>query len=325
MNRRSLIAQAGLLALAAPGTRAAPSFPTKPIRIVVPFEPGGPSDVMVRAIGPILTRETGQSLIVENRSGAGGNIAAAYVARADKDGYTLLAGGSPTVISPYFVQGLTFDPQRDFTAIAALSASPYYIVVKADLPVHSVQDLVEMARQRPGTVTYASSGVGNRPHLAGAQFGALTGTQMIHVPYRGTAPATNDLLAGRVTFMFIGMATVREHILAGSLKMLAVCTPERDPDFPNVPTLAEAGVPSFYPSVWYGILGPTGMPEDAKQIIATVTVKALRDSDIARRYVALGAPPLIMTSAEFQEFYDAENQTWSDFFQANPDIVKDQT
>ena len=256
MQRRALMAAFAALALAAPGARAAERFPDKPITAIIPFEPGGPTDAMVRAVAPSMTQRLGQAIVVVNRSGAGGNIGATVVARADKDGYTLLAGGSPTVISPHFMKGLAFDPLRDLTGVAALCSGPYYIVVNSELPVRTVPELIAMAKKNPRTVTYASSGVGNRPHVAGAQFAVLTGTQMVHVPYKGTAPATNDLLGNRVTFMFTGLTTVRAHIQSGRLRALAVCTPARDPDFPDVPTLAEGGGPRLLPRRLVRAAGP---------------------------------------------------------------------
>jgi len=321
MRRRSLLAGAGA-ALAAPRAVAAP-FPSAPIRVVIPFEPGGPSDVMVRAIAPVVTRRLGGGIVVDNRSGAGGNIASALVARAEPDGHTLLAGGSPTVISPHFIPGLGFDVGRDLVAVAPLSLSPYYVVVNDALPARTVAELVEMARRAPGAVTYASSGIGNRPHVAGAQFAVLTGTRMTHVPYRGTAPATNDLLAGRVTFLFTGMATVRGHVQAGKLRVLAVCTPERDPDFPDVPTLAEAGVPDYFPNVWYGLMAPAGTGAETRRTIADAVGAALRDPEVARQYATLGAAPMLMGVDAFQAFYDAEVRRWDAFFRDNPDILKE--
>jgi tripartite-type tricarboxylate transporter receptor subunit TctC len=322
MTRRLLLAAAAVCALAAAAPASA-AFPDKPIHIIIPFDAGGPTDVMVRAIAPILNRELGQNIIIENKGGAGGNIGSAYVARSEKDGYTLLAGGSPTVISPFFVKDLTFDTRRDLTAVAPLSRSPYYIVVNKELPVNSVQELIALAKKQPGTVTYASSGIGNRPHVAGAQFGVLTGTKLTHVPYKGTAPATNDLLAGRITFMFIGMATVRGHIQSGRLKVLAVATQQRDPDFPDVPTLAEAGVPNYYPDVWYGLLAPSGIPDDAKQKIAKAVDKALHDPEVIKQYANLGAPPFYADPAKFQAFYVDEIDQWTQFFRDHPEILKD--
>jgi tripartite-type tricarboxylate transporter receptor subunit TctC len=322
MIRRLLLAAATFctLAVAAPAWSA---YPDKPIHIIIPFEPGGPTDIMVRAIAPILTKELGQNIIIENKGGAGGNIASAYVARAPKDGYTLLAGGSPTVISPFFLKDVNFDTKRDFVAVAPMSRSPYYIVVQKDLPVNSVQELIAMAKKNPGAVTYASSGIGNRPHVAGAQFAVLTGTKLTHVPYKGTAPATNDLLAGRVTFMFIGMATVRGHIQAGKLKVLAVATQKRDPDFPDVPTLAEAGVPNYYPDVWYGMLAPSGIPEEARQKLNKAIEKALHDPEVIKQYNVLGAPPFYGDADQFQAFYVKEIDDWSKFFRENPEILKE--
>jgi len=326
MIRRQLlgsIALGALLGLIGLPAASAAGADDKPIRIIIPFEAGGPTDILVRAIAPIMTRELKQNIIIENKGGAGGSIGAAYVARASGDSYTLLAGGSPTVISPFFMPDQPFDTQRDLSAVAPLCTSPYYLIVNSELPVNSVQDLIAMAKKAPGTVTYASSGIGNRPHVAGAQFGVLTGTSLVHVPYKGTAPATNDLLAGRVTFAFFGMATVRGHIQSGQLKVLAVATPQRDPEFPNVPTLAEAGVPNFYPNIWYGLLAPANMPAETKQRINRAVQVALNDPAVAKQYAIFGATPFLADVPKFQAFYSGEIKQWRDFFQANPNLLKE--
>lgn len=326
MNRRQLLRGAMFVAaggLFTPLLAHATGYPDRPIRIVIPFEPGGPTDLLVRAIAPIMTEELDQTIVIENKGGAGGSIGATSVARAQADGYTLLAGGSPTVQTPHFLREKPFDTHRDFTALAPLCITPYYLVVNSKLPVDSVSGLVEMAKRSPDTVSYASSGVGNGPHLAGVQFAERTRTRLMHVPYKGTAPATNDLLAGRVTFMFTSMATLRGHIQSGALKVLAVATPKRDPAFPDVQTLAEAGIPDFFPSVWYGLLAPTGMPEEAKQKINDAVRVALKDPDVIELYAKFGAVPYIAGTQEFQAFYDGEVKQWDDFFMANPNLVKE--
>jgi len=313
---------AAIALVATSPARSNSSYPNKPIRILIPFEPGGPTDLFVRAIAPIMTQELKQNIIIENKPGAGGSIAAAYVARSPGDGYTLLAGGSPTVLTPHFIPGVPFDAKRDFTAVAPLCITPYYLVVNQKLPVNSVHDLVEMAKKSPGSVTYASSGVGNGPHVAGARFGVLTDTKLTHVPYKGTAPATNDLLAGRVTFMFLSMTTVRGYIQSGLLKVLAVATPQRDPEFPDVPTLAEVGLPNFYPKVWYGLLAPSGMPEEAKKKINLAVAHALREPAVVKQYAKYGANPFVSGVQKFQSFYDDDIKQWHDFFESHPDLLK---
>lgn len=325
MKRHQLLSTAAVCAFSALSTihpAHASGYPERPIRIVVPFEPGGPTDLLVRAIAPILKDKLGQSIVVENRGGAGGLIGAGVAARADGDGYTLLAGGSPTVQAPHFVATKPFNTRKDFTAVAPLAVTPYYLVVNSKLPANTVAELIKMAKDKPGTVTYASSGVGNGPHLAGLQMESLTGTSMVHVPYKGTAPATNDLVADRVTMMFGSMANLRSHIQSGSLKALAVATLERDPDMPNVPTLAEAGIPNFYPSVWYGLLAPSGMSEDAKKKINDAVLVALKDPQVIQLYAKFGAIPYLDNVENFQKFYETDIQLWDDFFKARPELAK---
>jgi tripartite-type tricarboxylate transporter receptor subunit TctC len=320
MIRHLLRCTLGIGALMASTPLWAQTYPVKPITVVIPFEVGGPTDILIRAIEPSVSRELGQPLIIENKGGAGSVIGAGYVARSQPDGYTFLVGGSPTSINASFVRNLPYDTQRDLTAVSALAKTNYFLIASGHLPVDSVQELIALAKRSPGTVTYASSGLGNRPHLAGAQFALLTHTNLLHVPYKGTGPATNDLVAGHVNIMFGGLVTVLPFIKSHQLKALAVAMPHRDPALPDVPTLAEAGVPNFYPDVWYGLLTRRGTPESIKEKVGRAVQKALLDPATAKRYAAMGAVPFIADTKQFQAFFDADVTLWHNFFAAHPDM-----
>jgi tripartite-type tricarboxylate transporter receptor subunit TctC len=320
MFRHVLPCALGLLALAGTTPVSAESYPSKPIYIVIPFEVGGPTDILIRAIEPIVTKEMGQPVIIENKGGAGSVIGASYVARSAPDGYTFLVGGSPTSINASFVRKLPYDTEKDLAAVSPLAKTNYFLIASGHLPVNSVQELIALAKRSPGTITYASSGLGNRPHLAGAQFALLTHTKLLHVPYKGTGPATNDLVAGHVDIMFGGLVTAFPFVKSHQLKALAVAMPHRDPALPDVPTLAEAGVPDFYPDVWYGLLTRNGTPQAIKEKMSHAVQKALANPETVKRYAAMGATPFVGDTRQFQSFFDADVKVWHDFFQANPDM-----
>ncbi len=322
MIHRTLLFLASVL-LMVPATASLAAYPEKPIRIIIPFDAGGPTDVLIRSIAPILTQDLGQNIVIENKGGAGSVIGVGYVAHAKPDGYTLVVGGSPTPINASFMPNLPYDTEKDLTAIAPLARTPYFLIAGSKFPVNSVKDLIAYAKAHPGQVTYASSGIGNRPHLAGAQFGILTGTQLLHVPFKGTAPATTALLSGEVNIMFAGLATVLPNLQAGQLKVLAVATPKRSSFLPNAPTLGEEGIPNFYPDVWYGLLAPGGTPQAIKDRLAQAVNKALKSPDTVKLYASLGAVPFISTPAQFQTFFDGEVNEWRDFFKTNPSLLKE--
>lgn len=258
-------------ALAAPHpARAQDSTPT---RIIVPFAAGGPADLVARTIAARMGEAMGQTFVIENRDGAGGNIGTAAVARAAPDGKTLLLGtNGPLVINVSLLASMPFDPLKDFSPISHLASVPLYLAVPAALPAQNVKELIAMARAQPGSISYASSGIGSGGHLAGGLLAYRAGVQMTHVAYRGAAPATTDLLAGRVQMLFVGMPVIEAHVREGRVRVLAVVTPRRTTLRPDIPTVAEAAdLPGFEIASWYGLLGPAGL---APALVARLNTEA---------------------------------------------------
>jgi tripartite-type tricarboxylate transporter receptor subunit TctC len=245
-----------------PGFAHAQEFPTKPLTLIVPFPPGGPTDAMARTIASHLKDELGQPVIVENKGGAGGNIGAEAVARAPADGYTLLFGTSgPLAINASLYPKISFHPLKDFAPIIQIGYLPNVIVVSPAVAAKNVPELVALAKAKPGQLTYASSGNGASSHLAGVLFENSTGTELVHVPYKGTGPALNDLLGGQVSMSFTDVLTALPHVKSGKLRAIGVTTRSRSQAMPDLPTVAEQGVPGFDVSVFFGIVAPAGTPE----------------------------------------------------------------
>lgn len=268
-------------ALAAP--RLAQAQDSTPTRIIVPFAAGGPADLVARALAGRMGETMGQSFVVENRDGAGGNIGTAAVARAAPDGKTLLLGtNGPLVINASLLASMPFDPLKDFSPISHLASVPLYLAVPAALPVRDLNELIALARAQPGSISYASSGIGSGGHLSGGLLAYRAGVQMTHVSYRGAAPATTDLLAGRVQMLFVGMPVIEAHVREGRLRVLAVVTPRRTAARPDIPTVAEAAdLAGFEIASWYGLLGPAGLPPALVGRLGTEANRALHDPQVA--------------------------------------------
>lgn len=315
LNRRSLVALATALALPA-GTFAQGAWPSKPVRIVVPFAPGGTTDILARTIAPELSKAFGQSFVVENRAGAGGNIGAEVVAKSPGDGYTLLMGTVGTHgINKSLYGKLPYDPQKDFAPVTLVAGVPNVMVMGAkraqELGIHSVADFIKVAKARPGRLNMASSGNGTSIHLAGELFKSRTGIFMTHIPYRGSGPALADLLAGGVDVMFDNLPSSMAHIQAGNLKAFAVTSAVRSAALPEVPTVAEAGkLPGFEASSWFGLLAPAGTPAEVVNRLQQETAKALSAPAVKERLLAQGAIPSGNTPAEFAALIDAEIRKW---------------
>ena len=254
------------------------AFPTKPIRLIVGFAPGGGTDIVARAIAPKMGEILGQSVIVENKSGAAGTIAADQIAKANPDGYTLLVGHSNSnAIAPFVLTNVPYNPATDFTPITYLGYVPNVLVVKASLPVNSVSQLISLAKANPGQMTYGSSGIGSTQHLAGALFAKIAGIQLNHVPYKGSGQAIIDLLGGQITMNFDTLPPNLQQIKDGSLKALAISTPKRLSILPNVPTFTEVGITGFDVTNWYSVMGPKGMPADMVNKIDKAVKAAMAD------------------------------------------------
>ncbi|ODT31135.1 MAG: MFS transporter, partial [Hydrogenophaga sp. SCN 70-13] len=292
------------------------AWPNKPVRIVVPFAPGGTTDILARTLAPELSKAFGQSFVVENRAGAGGNIGAEVVAKSPGDGYTLLMGTVGTHgINKSLYSKLPYDPQKDFVPVTLVAGVPNVMVMGTkraqELGIQSVADFIKVAKARPGRLNMASSGNGTSIHLAGELFKSRTGIFMTHIPYRGSGPALADLLAGGVDVMFDNLPSSMAHIQAGNLKAFAVTSAVRSAALPDVPTVAEAGkLPGFEASSWFGLLAPAGTPADTVNRLQQETAKALSAPAVKERLLAQGAIPSGNTPAEFAALIDAEIRKW---------------
>lgn len=312
-----------VMAGAASGQTAA--WPTKPVRIVVPFAPGGTTDILARAVAPELSRAFGQQFIVDNRGGAGGNIGAEIVAKSPADGYTLLMGTVGTHgINRALYSKLPFDPIKDFVPITMVAAVPNVMEMNAEkaksLGIANVQDFIRYAKANPGKMNMASSGNGTSIHLAGELFKTMTGTYMLHMPYRGSGPALLDMVGGNMDVMFDNLPSSMAQIKAGKLVALAVTSSQRSAALPDVPTVEEAGGPAlkgFEASSWFGLLAPAGTPAEIVTRIQQETAKALATAAVKERLLAQGAIPGGNTSQDFARHIDAEHRKWAGVVKAS--------
>jgi tripartite-type tricarboxylate transporter receptor subunit TctC len=291
----------------------AQTYPTKPIRIIVPFAPGGGSDILSRILGPKLTKSWGQSVIVDNRGGAGGIVGTEMVAKAPPDGYTLTMGYIGThAINPSLYPKLSYDPVKDFAPVALVAAMPNILVVHPSLPVKSVQELIALAKSKPGELNYGSGGVGTAPHLAGELFNYMAGVKMVHIPYKGSGPALTELLGGHLSLMFNTMVQTTPHVKADKLRGLGVTSAKRSAAIPELPTIAESGLPGYEMVGWFGVLAPAGTP---KEIVTKLNIeinKILNMPDVKELLVTLGSEPTgITTPEQFGAFIKAEITKWA--------------
>lgn len=309
MTRRCIAAALTLFAGTGFSLGAAAAYPDRPIRIVVPWSPGGATDVIARTIGQHLSQSLGQPVVVDNKPGAGGNIGTAAVTREHADGYTLLMGTSSTnAVNPSLYKRLPFDPVKDFSAVAFIATVPNVLVVPAQSQFKNVQDIIATAKASPGKITYGSAGNGSSQHLAGSMFVKATGLQLIHVPYKGSGPAASDLIAKHLDLM-IDTGSM-PHIKGGNLRALAVAASERLPALPNVPTFDEAGVRGFYASAWYGVMAPAGTPEEIVQRLNTEINAILRRPDVLQRLSDFGAVVRPESPQAFGKFMHSEIQRY---------------
>ncbi|SDD38462.1 Bug family tripartite tricarboxylate transporter substrate binding protein [Belnapia rosea] len=308
--RRALLA---LPTLALAGRARAQPFPDRPLRMVIPFPPGGAADFLGRAVGEGLARGLGQGVAIENRTGAGGSIGTAAAAQAERDGHALLLNGVPIAVNRFLFRNLPYDAERDFTPLAMLAVVPNIMVVPAALPVASVSEFIALARQRP--VNYASIGNGTSLHLAGAQFAIAAGLDMTHVPYRETGAANADLMAGRVEVMFQTIAAAAEPVRGGRMKALAVTSAERVPAFPEVPTLRESGL-DLVSVGWFGLFLPRGVPEARAARLEAEVLAALAEPGLVARIEASGSLPRPMPGAKFGRFLAGEVERLAALVQA---------
>ncbi|WP_439595406.1 Bug family tripartite tricarboxylate transporter substrate binding protein [Falsiroseomonas sp.] len=309
LGRRGALALP-FLALAAPGARAQEAWPNRPVRLVVSFTPGGTTDIIARLIGATLTETWGQSVVIENRPGAGGNIGSEYVARSAPDGYTLLVGSvGPLAVNQSLVKNMPYDTLRDFAPVTLLAGVPNILVVPEASRIRDVPGLVAEAKRRPGALSYGSTGVGTSAHLSGVMLDQMAGITTLHVPYRG-AVALNDLLAGRVDFMFATIPSVMSHIRDGRLRPLAVSSMERSRSNPSVPTMVELGYPDFDASSWFGMVAPAATPKPVIDKIVTDVHAALALPRNAQTMIEQGADPVGNGPEAFRTFLAHEINRW---------------
>jgi tripartite-type tricarboxylate transporter receptor subunit TctC len=292
-------------------TRAQGNYPNRPIQLVVTVPPGGAADFVGRLIAAKLADALGQSVVITNRGGAGGTTAAAAVAKSDPDGYTLLLNTIATHgIGPHIYTNLPYDPVKDFSPVILIAKLPLIMAVNADVPAQSVKDLIAQAKARPGELSFCSAGTGGAPHLAGELFKSLTGTELLHVPYRGSGPAVVDLVAGRITMMFDATPSLLPFITAGKLRALAAASPQRHRLLPDVPSFAELGYPGMDIALWYGVAAPGGTPAPIVQRLNAELIKILSTPDIRKSLTEQGADVQGGTPEEFVAFMRNESARW---------------
>jgi tripartite-type tricarboxylate transporter receptor subunit TctC len=320
MKRRSaaVLLAASLLATVAPQAAHAQAYPDRPIRIVVGFPPGGINDIVARIVGQKVSESIGQPVIVDNRAGAGGTIGADYVAKAKPDGYTLLLGSvSNVAMASSLYKALPYDPARDFSPIILLGGSPNVLVVNPAFPATTVAELITIAKEKPGTINYASAGKGTSNHLTVEYFKALAGIDLVHVPYKGDAPATADVVGGQVPMIFPTLPVAMPHIKSGKLRALAVSSARRSVFMPDVPTIAEAAkLADFAVNVWVGILAPPGTPQPVVQKLNAEFRKALEQPDVREKLAIQGVEPEGGTAQEFSAYIAAEVKKWGEVAKA---------
>ena len=300
-----------MLAGAAVCGAAETAYPSKPVRVLVGFSPGGGTDVAVRIIGKKLSELWGQQVVVDNRPGAGGLIAFDIVAKANPDGYTLLASSPSFAIQPGLTPKLPYDPIRDFAPITMASASPYVLVSNPAVEAKTVKELIALAKASPGKLNYASGGIGSAQHLVTELFRLMAGVNLVHVPYKG-AVSVPDVIAGRVQLLMSGVPQSLAHIQAGRLRALGVTTPQRAPVLPNVPTIAEAGVPGYQVTVWYGIFATGRTPQPVLEKLNAGFVQAIRSTDVQQQLNAMGLAAVGNPAAEFTATVHKEIKQWAD-------------
>jgi tripartite-type tricarboxylate transporter receptor subunit TctC len=305
----SRLAAAALVLVALALAAFADEYPNRPIRLIVPFPPGGSNDVVGRLIAKVLSEKIGQQVFVDNRGGAGGMIGTEALAKAVPDGYTLGIVSIAHAVNPA-LHPITYDPIKSFEPVSILATGPNVLVVNPELPVKSVKDLIALAKQKPGELNYASAGIGSFQHLGGELFKLQAGVNIVHVPYKGGGPAMQDVLAGHVKIMFSSLIQTSPFIKSGQLRPLATGGEKRSPVLPDVPTIAEAGVPGYAANNWWGIMAPAGTPKPIVEKLYQKIQLALQSPEMQEAFAREGASPVTMTSAQFQDFIKAEIVKW---------------
>lgn len=311
-TRRSILtlSAGAVVSVLSGGRLRAADYPQKPIRFVVPFTPGGGADVLARIAGQFASARLGQQIYIDNKPGAGGNIAAEFVAKASPDGYTLLEGNLAHAVAMTMYRNVRYDIERDFSPVIALGSVPFVLAVPPDLPVKSVQDFLVLARTKPGALNYASSGVGGPSHLAMELLISLTGVKLTHIPYKGATPATEDLMTGRVQASFLTTPAAMPLMQSGHIRGLALSTTQRVETLPDLPTIAESGVPDYDASTWFGVVVPRGTPEEIVQALNKAFAIAVQDDKVRKRLQADGFQTMGGTPQDFAAFIHTQTVKW---------------
>lgn len=319
MQRRELLSViAGASALAVlPRAALAQAFPAKPIHLVVPYAPGGPTDVLARVVGQKLSARLNTPVVIDNKAGANSIIATEFVARSPADGYTLLVGSPATAANMSLYKKLPYDTLRDLSPVTSIASTPYFLIVNGDAPYNSVQELIAYAKANPRSVAYASAGAGGPLHLTAELFNISAGIKMLHVPYKGVGPALVDLVAGRVQVIFAGLPATKALLDEKKLKLLAVADQQRSSFTPELPTIREAGLPNFSADSWFGLFAPAGTPAAVEAQIASAVSAALGAEDLRERLAGLGAVPLVNTPEQFRAYFRAEVTKWAEVIKAS--------
>jgi tripartite-type tricarboxylate transporter receptor subunit TctC len=314
MHRRNLLLTSLVCAAAfaaTPATVRADTYPTKPIRIVVGYAAGGATDVIARIVGQKLAEELGQPVVVENRPGAGASIGSDFVAKSAPDGYTLFMGTIANTINTTLYRRLPFDFERDFAPISLVATVPNVMVVNPSVPAKTVQEFIALAKAKPNEIYFASSGSGSSIHLSGELFNMVAGVKMVHVPYKGSAPAVIDLMGGQVQVMFDNLSSSLPHVKAGKLRALAVTSATRSPAAPDIPTMAEAGLPDCEVLSWFALMAPAKTPQPIIDRLNAATVKLLGQDDVKQKLDAIGADPAPSTPQELGALIRSETAKWA--------------
>ncbi|MDQ0140817.1 tripartite tricarboxylate transporter substrate binding protein [Cupriavidus necator] len=316
--RFARVALAGVLAATALGAAAQPPFPMqKPITLVVPFAPGGGNDILARLIAPRMGQLLGQTIVIENKPGAGGNLGADYVAHAAPDGYTLVIASSQVTMNPFLGTPIPFSIERDFEPVGRIASVPIMLVANLDQPFRTLQDFIRYTRANPGKLSYSSPGNGTPQHLAGEVFARLNKTELLHVPYRGTGPSITDLMGGQVQISFATFASAIQYVRAGKLRALGIAGKKRTALMPDLPTFAEAGVAGYDAELWYSLLAPARTPKPVVDKLSAALVASLKSPDIAANMAKQGFEPQASSPAELKAYIGKEMARWQRLLQDN--------
>ncbi len=300
-----------LVLLVVAATASAQSYPVKPVRIVVPFAPGGGTDILARVIAPRLGDALGQQIVIDNRAGAGSTIGSELVAKALPDGYTLLMVDTAFATNPSLYSKLPYDTARDFAPVALLAAAPVILIVHPSVPVRTVKEFVALAKARPGQLNFASGGPGSSTHLGGELLKSAAGIDLQHIPYKGTGPAVADVLGGQVVMMFAGISSVKQHVAVGKLRAIAVTGEKRSPAMPDVPTFVESGLKGVDSGTYWGCLAPAATPRDIINQLSAALAGVLKQRDVSQRLVELGFDPLGSSPEQAAANFRSETEKWA--------------